>query len=445
MSDKDTKPIRMGSGGLITVRRRPDGRLYFEYRSSDGKRHQRSSATRKGIVEAAKKVEIKLSTAADSLKAMTSADALELSRARQLLKSAGISGAVDGVIGKVAEMVELTGSIERLEEVAGWAGQSKGSELAGSTIAEMVEAMLKAKTAADRSEIHVRTLGGDLRIFVRDVGQKHPKWPGPINKADEGFEWPQFKLGDISAGDIENWLAGRNVGSRRKLNLRDNVAALYRWARKRDALPPGITPAESVEKPSTSRRPPKAYTPDEIRKLLDVAVSGLWYWGGKKGSHPHAAEHVLIIALRAFAGIRLAEVCRLKPADIRIKQQRIVVDAEDAKASGRSISIRPNLLEWLKCYPLPLEGFSVTDEEFPKLFAKMAKSAGVKLIKNGLRDSFISYRVAQINEIAQVAYEAGNSVGEIRASYLDTATEDPEKYFAIMPDATGVVVAGKFG
>jgi hypothetical protein len=41
-------------------------------------------------------------------------------------------------------------------------------------------------------------------------------------------------------------------------------------------------------------------------------------------------------------------------------------------------------------------------------FAKIAKLAGVKWRKNGLRHSYISYRVAQTRNVAMVALEAGN-------------------------------------
>jgi hypothetical protein len=61
-------------------------------------------------------------------------------------------------------------------------------------------------------------------------------------------------------------------------------------------------------------------------------------------------------------------------------------------------------------------------------------AAGVKRLHNGLRDSFISYRVAETKNIPQVAYEAGNSVEMIRSKYLEARTKaEAVAWFAVMP------------
>jgi hypothetical protein len=53
---------------------------------------------------------------------------------------------------------------------------------------------------------------------------------------------------------------------------------------------------------------------------------------------------------------------------------------------------------------------------------------------NALRHSFISYRVASIKNVAQVALEAGNSPQMIFSNYRELVTEhDAEKWFKIMP------------
>jgi hypothetical protein len=53
---------------------------------------------------------------------------------------------------------------------------------------------------------------------------------------------------------------------------------------------------------------------------------------------------------------------------------------------------------------------------------------------NALRHSFVSYRVAQIKNIPQVAYESGNSPQIIDSNYRELVTEpDTKKWFAIRP------------
>jgi hypothetical protein len=62
--------------------------------------------------------------------------------------------------------------------------------------------------------------------------------------------------------------------------------------------------------------------------------------------------------------------------------------------------------------------------------------------KNGLRHSYISYRVAECADVARVADESGNSPAIIRSNYLRRVKPDQAKeYFGIMPAVA--VPAGK--
>ena len=55
---------------------------------------------------------------------------------------------------------------------------------------------------------------------------------------------------------------------------------------------------------------------------------------------------------------------------------------------------------------------------------------------NALRHSFISYRVAQTQNVAQVALEAGNSPQMIFKHYRELVTpKEAEAWFAIVPEA----------
>ena len=59
----------------------------------------------------------------------------------------------------------------------------------------------------------------------------------------------------------------------------------------------------------------------------------------------------------------------------------------------------------------------------------------VKTVHNGLRHSFITYRMAVLTNAAEVALEAGNSPRMIFGYYRELATESEGKAsFGIMPD-----------
>jgi hypothetical protein len=60
---------------------------------------------------------------------------------------------------------------------------------------------------------------------------------------------------------------------------------------------------------------------------------------------------------------------------------------------------------------------------------------------NGLRHSFISYRVAEIKNVAQVALEAGNSPQIIFSNYRALVRPaDAQKWFSIVPNGTENII-----
>lgn len=63
---------------------------------------------------------------------------------------------------------------------------------------------------------------------------------------------------------------------------------------------------------------------------------------------------------------------------------------------------------------------------------------------NALRHSFISYRVAQIQNVAQVALEAGNSPRMVFPNYREIVRPaDAEKWFGITPEAVEAAKAAR--
>jgi hypothetical protein len=72
---------------------------------------------------------------------------------------------------------------------------------------------------------------------------------------------------------------------------------------------------------------------------------------------------------------------------------------------------------------------------------RVAKAAQVRWRSNALRHSFISYRLAEIQDVNRVALEAGNSPQMIFRHYRELCTPDQAKtWFAIVPQAAANVV-----
>ncbi|MFM8719994.1 MAG: hypothetical protein ACKOFH_10780, partial [Chthoniobacterales bacterium] len=84
------------------------------------------------------------------------------------------------------------------------------------------------------------------------------------------------------------------------------------------------------------------------------------------------------------------------------------------------------------------EGAVVPSAEIYRKVTALARRLGITWPHNGLRHSFISYRIAQVQNAQQVALEAGNSPDIIFRHYRELATEEQAAaWFAIRPAAAG--------
>jgi hypothetical protein len=106
------------------------------------------------------------------------------------------------------------------------------------------------------------------------------------------------------------------------------------------------------------------------------------------------------------------------------------------------VPITDNLAHWLG--PLRANGllWQNTKPMFHKTRLRVAAKADVKWKQNVLRHSFISYRLAEIQDVNRVALEAGNSPQMIFRHYRELATPDQARtWFSIAPAASNKVIA----
>ena len=177
---------------------------------------------------------------------------------------------------------------------------------------------------------------------------------------------------------------------------------------------------EGIGKRKESPADIEIFTPAELRKILHAAT-------------PKAAT---CIALQAFAGVRSEELLRLTWADLERRKGFIEISAGKAKTAQRRSfpSHRISRSGW-RTHP-PRQ--SVWPHSKPFLFETMrnaAAKANVTWKANGLRHSFITYRLAATKDVAEVALEAGNSPAMIFRHYRELATEEEAaEWFGILPD-----------
>ena len=148
------------------------------------------------------------------------------------------------------------------------------------------------------------------------------------------------------------------------------------------------------------------------------------------------------LAIGAFAGIRTAEVCRLDWSEVFLDKGLIEIKKGKAKTrSRRLVPITENLALFLK--DVADRNGPVWPNSEPFLFDLMrdaGKDSGVKWKHNALRHSFISYRVAKIKNVNEVAMEAGNSLDMIFKHYRELVTEkEADVWFGAKPSAVAAL------
>jgi site-specific recombinase XerC len=194
-------------------------------------------------------------------------------------------------------------------------------------------------------------------------------------------------------------------------------------------------PVQAVEIFTVERAKVAIYTPEQMRKMI-------------KASDP---DFRLFLLFGGFAGLRPSEVYEEATDDARLDWQEVdfkagyIVVTDENKTGERLVPILPNLREWLT--PLAQKKGKVFGRAMTlgALRRRMIKKSGVPWIQDGLRHSWISYRLAELGDVNRVAGEAGNSPKIIKQNYKAIRTPDKQlvtpalarEWFGIMPEKTG--------
>ena len=227
----------------------------------------------------------------------------------------------------------------------------------------------------------------------------------------------------VTPEQVAEYLNGLGVGDRSRQNHFDSINGLFRFGKMRGYLPADhLGAGERVKVRRRNGGTMTIFPPDELKGLINVASL--------------AVLPGLLIG--AFAGLRTEEISRLDWSEVHLDKKLIEVKAEKAKTGKRRlVPILPNLLEWLTI----LHQGSGRVAEYANLgnkFWKIAKHNGLKWRRNGLRHSWISYRVSQTGSVHQVSLEAGNSAEIVKSTYLEV-TDQPtaDEWFKITPQSLG--------
>ena len=401
------KEIKRGSVGVTIYNTPSKGYEHYTlvyYEQGARKREYNSELT--AIVNRANEVLDDLSegrpTQAGALK---TSERTEFVRAKAFLRKVAaitkVEVPLDVAARHYAESVRILGSdlvIEASREYA----KRHPVKMPVKLVADVVTEFLDEKEKQGRSERHKETLKSHCKRFGDSVS---------------------MNIGSVTAADVDLFLDGLEVGARTRDNIANSIRTLFEFAKRKRYLPSDFDELSRVARLDNGEDGPiEIYTADEMEALLKAADKSL----------------VPFIAIGGFAGLRSSEIQRLDWQDVKFDSDNIVVQKGKVKKRGQSrriVPMLPNLKAWLN--PFAKRTGQVWPHSKPYLYeslAAVAVKAKVPWKSNALRHSFVSYRVADIKNVPQVAFEAGNSPGIIASNYRELVTEqDAVKWFFIMP------------
>lgn len=176
-----------------------------------------------------------------------------------------------------------------------------------------------------------------------------------------------------------------------------------------------VNPCETIPKPHQAEIKIRIYSIEETQKILDIVEAKfprlVWYF-----------------AVGLFAGIRPYEIQRLTTANF--VSGYIYLDGSITKtASTRTVTITPNLQQWLDVYPVE----SIDSNELMQARVEIRKH--IDVIHDGMRHSYASYSYERTKDAALVASELGHrgTAMFFRHYRALAAPGSGEKFFCIVP------------
>ena len=381
---------------------------------SAGRRVQERATTLEGAKAKAKAAIKQITEGSGRLVALTAvevADYLAAARALRPLGNVSLSSVVDSY----ARAVEALGDDDVVSACRAYRAELKRqSELSRKKLPEVVDAFLASMKSAGASGRYQQDLKHRL---------------GRVKDHFRGY------IDTIPADELSAWLAGLKAATRTRNNFRGALVSLFAYAKQQKHLPRDrqteaeLLPSRSRLKSSKVQAEIGVYTPAQLGQILNAAP-----------------EHMRpLFALGAFAGLRSAEIYRIKWQDIR--GNYVVVEAGNSKtAARRMVPVQPALSAWLATCKRGEPGEQLCarwshDSTFTATMSEAVRRAGVEPVANGLRHSFISYRLAKIKDTAKVALEAGNSPNMIFRHYRELVTPAAAaRWFKVLPSSAKNVV-----
>ena len=397
--------VKRGSCAVKIYRdRKPTGTYYRVAYHIDGKRHRlHYNDVEKAIAEAEAKA-AQLSRCDGAAATFSGRDRHVYERALEEIKDFDVP--LDAVAHEYKEARKLLDGVP-IVDAARFYSRHHGRGVTRKSVAAGVDAMIAIKTAKGVSQVYLADLRYRLGVFK------------------EAFH---CDVNVLAPDDVAGFFERLRLSPRSYNNFLRTVRTFLTFAQKQGWLSKETDLLARLENRSEKRAPVEIFTPSQLTALLKNA----------------SRELAPCFALAAFAGLRAEEILRLDWADVERRPGFIEVAAHKAKtATRRILPISENLARWLAIAPRNEHRlWQHSKAWFFEAMRNAASDAKIKWKQNALRHSFISYRLAEIQDVNRVALEASTSPQMIFRHYRELATpEQARTWFSISPVEAQNVVA----
>lgn len=419
-------PIEVKVGNVVVKiyrsERRKGDSSYTQFDVADysgGPRKLHAFASEQKARDKATEIATKLANREGDVLSLTGADKQTYLRALEQLKPTKLT--LELAVMQFAEAHQKLGG-RSLAEAVNFFVRRHPATLPHKTVAEVVNVMLAAKEADGLEGVYLKDLKMRLGKFAKSF---------------------QCQIADVSEAQINEWLRSLSSGPRSRNNYRLVIGTLFKFAVSAGFLPKDHLDYDKVTKAKEEHAAIEIFKPAELVKLLNAAR--LDAGNLKPGMNRRYAEGpglLPLLVLGAFAGLRTREIERQQWEDINLERGFIRVTAAKGNTAQKRLiqPIHDNLKQWLA--ELRQDKGPVCEiARTPDAINRLAKRAGVTWKHNALRHSFISYRVAETQDVKAAAYEAGNSPAMIHAHYRELVeVGEAKEWFGIAPGRPANVV-----
>jgi integrase len=207
---------------------------------------------------------------------------------------------------------------------------------------------------------------------------------------------------------------------RTRNHYRAALSNVLAFAKRRGLLARDWNEMELVPKAKETDGQIGIYSAAELQRMLNAGPS---------------QDLLPYIVVGAFCGARPSEITRLRWEDFHWATGELFIGKGKIRTAGHRVApLGQSVSLWMK----PGKTGPITKLILPSsvshALGKLLEHCGVPGVADGLRHSFVSYRLAGTRSLAQVSAETGTSVTTLTRRYCrPVGRADAEAWFAVRP------------